>query len=142
MLGDVRFWGECVAKLDAEWRAGNPPDLPCTHNSMAEKERRLISRRTKEALAAAKSRGVKLGGMRDKATAAAGRETQRLKASEFAETTLALIRQIQASDKTLSLRAIAAELDRRGVKTARAESTGSQWSATMVSKILKRAYSR
>jgi DNA invertase Pin-like site-specific DNA recombinase len=86
--------------------------------ALAEKERALISGRTKAALATAKQKGTRLGNpnldeVRDKAAA----ETRPIAAS-YAENTLPIIQQIQASGAT-SLRQIATALTARGVPTAR-----------------------
>ena len=54
-----------------ELGADTDPFLLHIYAALAEKERALISRRTKDALTAAKARGVVIGGLRDK-----GRELQ------------------------------------------------------------------
>jgi DNA invertase Pin-like site-specific DNA recombinase len=100
----------------------------------AEMERDAISKRTKEALAAARARGVKLGNPRWAETLEA-RNTARTEAADrFAANLLLIIREIQNSGVS-SLRGIAKALTARGVKTAR----GGQWSAVQVTDIMRRA---
>jgi DNA invertase Pin-like site-specific DNA recombinase len=100
--------------------------------AVAELEAGMISARTKAALAAAKRRGVKLGGDRGaRLTAkarAAGNAAQRARV-DLADT----VKELQAAGCE-SLRAIAAELDTRGIPAAR----GGKWSAVQVSRLLER----
>jgi DNA invertase Pin-like site-specific DNA recombinase len=99
----------------------------------AEMERDAISKRTKEALAAAKARGVKLGNPR-LAKARAEINTARQEAADaFAASVLPIIREIQASGIS-SPRGVAKALSTRGVKTAR----GGAWTAVQVGGILAR----
>jgi DNA invertase Pin-like site-specific DNA recombinase len=102
---------------------------------VAEEEGRMISKRTKDALAAAKRRGVKLGGDRGgRLTAksrAAGREAQHAKARARAHDLASTVKELQAGGCE-SLRAIAAAMDDRGIPTAR----GGEWSAVQVSRLL------
>ena len=106
--------------------------------AMAEHEAEMISARTKAALAAAKKRGVKLGGnrgvtptakMRAKSTAALQKRADD-RAADIAPTVKAL----QAGGAT-SLRAIAAGLNAQGIPTARGQGT---WSAAQVMRVLER----
>jgi DNA invertase Pin-like site-specific DNA recombinase len=106
---------------------------------IAEEERRMISRRTKDALAAAKRRGVKLGGYRagSKLTAKArkaGQEANARIAAERAAYMHPVIAELQAAGAT-SLRAVAAGLNDRGIPTARGIGP---WSATQVLRVLAR----
>jgi DNA invertase Pin-like site-specific DNA recombinase len=102
---------------------------------MAEHERRMISERTKAALAAAKRRGVKLGGDRGaRLTAkqrALGVAALQAKARARASDLAPIVRELQAGG-VVSLRAIAAGLDERGIPAAR----GGKWSAVQVSRLL------
>ena len=106
---------------------------------MAEWEASAISLRTKEALAAAKARGVKLGGDRGKlhlyreAGQIAGRAVRTQKAKERAADILPVVAEIKAAGAG-SLRQIAAELNRRGVPAAK----GGTWSSAQVKRILDR----
>ena len=104
--------------------------------AVAELEAGMISARTKAALAAAKRRGVKLGGDRGaRLTAkarAAGRATLQNQALDLAPT----IQELQATGCE-SLRAIAAGLEERGIPAAR----GGKWSAVQVSRLLEAARS-
>ena len=102
--------------------------------AVAEHERELISARTKEALAAAKARGVKLGGPKQALAAKRGAKANREAADKFAANVVPVIRQVKASGAT-SLRAIAAALTARGIPTPR----GREWSAPQVANVLKRA---
>lgn len=106
--------------------------------SVAELEAGMISKRTKDALAKAKKRGVKLGGyrgakptakMRARSTAVVQQRAD-ARAADLASTIAAL----QANGAT-SLRAIAAALNARGIPTSRG---GGVWSATQVARVLER----
>ena len=106
--------------------------------SVAELERGFISERTKAALAAAKRRGVKLGGYRANAKLTAkarqtGRDALQLVVSKRAADLAPEIAKLQA-DGVVSLRAIAKRLNDQGIPTAK----GGSWSATQVSRALAR----
>jgi DNA invertase Pin-like site-specific DNA recombinase len=103
--------------------------------ALSEKERRLISNRTKDALQALKRRGVKLGNPSKRNLHAAskkGAEAQKESAVRFAESILPMLEGYR--QKGLSHKDIASELNRSGVPTAR----GGEWSATQLSRIQKR----
>lgn len=102
--------------------------------ALAEKERALISTRTRQALAAAKSRGVTLGSprlhlAREKAAAAVQAEADR-----HAANILPIIKEAQRAGAT-TLRAMAEALNARGVATAR----GGAWHPMSVKNVLDRA---
>ena len=107
---------------------------------VAEQERAAISRRTKEALAVATARGVKLGNPNGAAAlrrAAEGgialRATVAANAERHARDLAPVIADIRAGGAT-SLRAIAAELDARGMLTRR----GGRWHVSNVANLLRR----
>jgi DNA invertase Pin-like site-specific DNA recombinase len=107
--------------------------------AVAEQEASAISARTKAALQAAKARGVALGAanpkVRDALQAAQGRaiETRKAKADAHAATVRAILEDYQR--KGMSLRAMAEELNRLGMPTAR----GGQWYAATIRNALQRA---
>lgn len=100
--------------------------------AVAEHEARMISDRTRAALMAAKQRGVSLGWAMPSRTgeqrraAQAGAMSNAHKADQHAAHVWPIIRQFL--NQGASLRAIAAELNSRGVRTAR----GGNWYATTV----------
>ena len=98
--------------------------------ALAEQERKFIGLRTKAALAEAKARGQKLGGMRDKTMKR--NEVVKANATRRADKISGIILPLRVAGKTL--REIAIELDRAGVETAR----GGSWSATQVQRALAR----
>jgi DNA invertase Pin-like site-specific DNA recombinase len=104
---------------------------------VAEDEAKRISDRTKAALAAAKARGVKLGGNRGveltEAAREAGRAVRTAKAKARASDLAPTIRELQAQGVT-SLGAIAKALNEQGFRTAR----GGEWSAVQVSRVLSK----
>jgi DNA invertase Pin-like site-specific DNA recombinase len=103
--------------------------------ALAEKERRLISERTKAALAAQKAAGHMLGTPRNIASAGAlGRSVQIAAADQFTAAVLPLIESIRSSGAT-SLEAITVALNQRGVRSAR----GGRWYASAVANLLARA---
>ncbi len=106
---------------------------------VAQHERDLISSRTKAALAAAKRRGVKLGGDRGvvpgKKTRAKAVEALQARADAKAADLAPIIAELQAAGKT-SLRAIAAGLNDLGIPTAR----GGKWSSPQVMRMMDRPF--
>ncbi|HEY1979286.1 MAG TPA: recombinase family protein [Xanthobacteraceae bacterium] len=101
---------------------------------VAQAERKMISQRTKAALAAAKARGVMLGkpeNLRNQLIGCAnGRAARTRAAMNRAGDLLPIITDIRAGGAA-SLRAIATELNSRGIPTAR----GGEWSATQVRRV-------
>ncbi len=107
---------------------------------VAQQEREAISRRTKEALQAAKARGVKLGNPNGaEALRRAGRGGAALQkrvsanAQEFADG-LALVVAVIRCEVLTSLRGIAGELNRRGILTRR----GGRWRVSNVRNLVRR----
>jgi DNA invertase Pin-like site-specific DNA recombinase len=107
---------------------------------VAEAERDLISRRTKEALAAARARGVRLGNPNGAAAlqragrgAAALRAAVTQNADAHAADLAPVIARLQAAGHT-SLRALARELNARGILTRR----GGEWHVSTVRNLLAR----
>jgi DNA invertase Pin-like site-specific DNA recombinase len=101
--------------------------------ALAEKERALIATRTKAALAAAKGRGVKLGGPKLADARKAAIERIVANADQHAANVLPIIREIQRSGA--SLHQIADALNARGISTPR----GGRWYAKSVSNVLARS---
>jgi DNA invertase Pin-like site-specific DNA recombinase len=106
--------------------------------AVAELEAGMISARTKAALAAAKRRGVKLGGdhgarLTAKARAA-GRAVLQERAHQRALDLMPVIEELRAAG-AVSSRAIAAALNERGIPTAR----GGEWSSPQVLRVLEAA---
>ncbi|MEM8595014.1 MAG: recombinase family protein [Pseudomonadota bacterium] len=107
---------------------------------VAEQERRAISRRTKEALAAAKARGVKLGNPNGAAAlkrsadgGAALRRTVSQNADAFAQDLAPVIEEIRNEGVT-SLRGVVDALNARGIQTRR----GGRWWVSNVKGMLAR----
>jgi DNA invertase Pin-like site-specific DNA recombinase len=109
--------------------------------SVAQFEREMISTRTKQALAAAKARGVRLGGRRgdfrieDHAVVGNLRsnEVQSLKAEALGRDHMAAINDVQSAG-LLSLRATAISLNARCIPAPR----GGSWSAGQVKRVADR----
>ena len=87
--------------------------------AVAELEAGLISQRTKAALAAAKARGAVLGGWRGgpMVEQRKGVEALQKRATGFADQVRPIVAELQANGA--SLREVAAELTRRGIRTSR-----------------------
>lgn len=125
---DVHFISGLMAHkipfIVAELGADADPFMLHLYAALAEKERSLISRRTKDALAAKKAQGVQLGGTRAKsienATAARDRAER--------------LRPVLTELAGQSARKIAAALNERGIETP----AGGDWHAVTVLRVLKR----
>jgi DNA invertase Pin-like site-specific DNA recombinase len=101
------------------------------HAVMSEWERDQISARTKAALAAAKARGVKLG-VAGAANLKPNIEKPKSDADAFAENLRGLIQGMKA--RGLSQRAMVAEMNRLGIKTAK----GDKWRLIQLQRTIKR----
>lgn len=135
---DVHFIAGLMASrvpfLVAELGADVDPFMLHIYAALAEKERRMISERTRAALAIRKRQGVRLGNPVNLAVAGAtGAARTAEGACRFAENVAPVIREIRASG-VASLRGIAKVLNTRGIRTAR----GGQWAATQVGTVLAR----
>ncbi len=135
---DVHFisglMAERVPFIVAELGADADPFMIHLYAALAEKERALIAQRTREALAAKKAQGTRLGNPRIADAQAKGSARVAAQADAFAANVLPIIREIEATGAT-TLRAIAEALNARGVATAR----GGKWEAATVRNVLARA---
>ena len=100
--------------------------------SLAQKERELISERTKAALKSAKCRGVALGNPNLDSARLAGHETNRQAAQMFADKVRPVVEPLLSSG--LSFREIARRLSALDIGTAR----GGEWTPVQVSSLAKR----
>jgi DNA invertase Pin-like site-specific DNA recombinase len=135
---DVSFIAGMMAQrvpfVVAELGTDCDPFMLHIYAALAEKERAMISERTKLALAQRKAQGVKLGNRTNLAEARAkGHDTNRRIGAAFAANVMPVIEQVKAAGAT-SYHAIAAELNTRGVRTAR----GGTWGASTVRGIMLR----
>jgi DNA invertase Pin-like site-specific DNA recombinase len=135
---DVHFISGLMAHkvpfLVAELGSDVDPFVLHLFAALAEKERALISTRTRQALAAAKARGVTLGSPKLHVARKSAVASIKAEADRHAANVLPIIREAQKAGAT-TLRQIAIALNARGVTTAR----GGQWYATSVSNVLNRA---
>jgi DNA invertase Pin-like site-specific DNA recombinase len=119
---DVHFisglMAERVQFIIAELGADVDPFILHLFAALAEKERGMIATRTRDALARAKARGVKLGGPKLAEARKAAVAIISADADRHAANVLPIIREIQRAGAK-SLRAIAEALNARGVPTAR-----------------------
>jgi DNA invertase Pin-like site-specific DNA recombinase len=99
---------------------------------VAQRERELISERTKSALAAAKNRGMRLGTPEPERAVAAMVTANKTAKSEFAAKILPVIEEIRLAG-VQTLQGIADCLNRRGVATR----SGKTWYPSTVSNVLK-----
>ena len=104
--------------------------------ALAEKERSLISLRTRDALKAAKAKSVVLGNPCPYDVRARAVASTKAEADRFAKNVAPVIYPTRSSD-IASHRVIARTLNARGVATAR----GDQWTAVQVGSILARVNS-
>lgn len=102
--------------------------------ALAEKERALISTRTRQALSAAKARGVSLGNPRLHMARKNAATAVKAEAERYAANVLPIIREAQKAGAR-TLREIADALNARGIATAR----GGQWYPQSVANVLQRA---
>ena len=135
---DVAFvaglMAEKVPFIVAELGADADPFMLHLYAALAEKERRLISERTKSALAARKAQGATLGNQRNAPSAAAlGRRALIDEADAFASNVFPIIEALRASG-VRDLRGLAEALNSRGVRTAR----GGRWHVSNVKNVIDR----
>jgi len=134
---DVHFISGLMAHrvpfVVAELGADVDPFVLHLFAALAEKERSLISTRTRQALAAAQARGVTLGSPKLAQARESAMASIKAGADQHAANVLPIIREAQKAGAT-TLRAIAEALNARGVVTAR----GGSWYAMSVKNVLDR----
>jgi DNA invertase Pin-like site-specific DNA recombinase len=122
-----------VSFVVAELGADVDPFILHLFAALAQKERAMISARTKAALAAAKGRGVTLGGPQLHKARKKAVVSIRALADQNAANVLPIIREIRRAGAS-SLHQIAGALNARGITTPR----GGQWYASSVRNVLGR----
>jgi DNA invertase Pin-like site-specific DNA recombinase len=136
---DVAFVSGLMAQrvpfMVAELGRDADPFMLHLYAALAEKERRLISERTKAALAIRKASGAKLGNPISIAAAGQiGREALIAGADEHARNLLPALRSVQNEGAT-TLASITAAFNERRITTPR----GAQWHVSSVANLLARA---
>jgi DNA invertase Pin-like site-specific DNA recombinase len=136
---DVAFISGLMAQrvpfIVAELGRDADPFMLHIYAALAEKERRLISERTRSALASKRAQGASLGNPRNLGEAGSmGRTTQQSEADRFASNIIPLIRTIQ-SIGFIGMVTVAKALNDRGIRTAR----GGRWHPSSVANLLARA---
>jgi DNA invertase Pin-like site-specific DNA recombinase len=131
---DVRFISGLMAHkvpfLVAEFGSDVDPFVLHLFAALAEKERGLISARTRQAFAAAKARGIALGSPKLHLARTSAAEAIKAEADRHPANVLPIIGEAQKAGAT-TLRQIAEALNARGVATAR----GGRWHAMSVSNV-------
>src|SRR4051812_31765456 len=135
---DVAFVSGLMAQrvpfIVAELGPDVDPFMLHVYAALAEKERAMISARTRDALAAAKARGVRLGNRTNLPEATRRSAAVRSAAADrHAANVLPVIEEVRRGGAT-SLRQVAAALTARGVRTPR----GGAWTAAAVKSALDR----
>jgi DNA invertase Pin-like site-specific DNA recombinase len=138
---DVHFISGLMAHrvpfVVAELGADVAPFVLHLFAALAEKERSLISTRTRQALAAAKARGVILGSPKLSKARESAVASIKAGADQHAANVLPIIREAQKAGAT-TLRALADALNARGISTPR----GGTWHAMSVKNALDRPAAR
>ena len=135
---DVAFVAGLMAQrvpfIVAELGRDADPFMLHLYAALAEKERRLISERTRAALAAKRAAGATLGNRRNLTEAGSfGRAAVVKNADALAQELMPIIRAIQSEGAT-TLRSMAGALNRRGVKSPR----GGRWYPSSVANLISR----
>jgi DNA invertase Pin-like site-specific DNA recombinase len=136
---DVAFVAGLMAQrvpfIVAELGRDADPFMLHLYAALAEKERRLISERTRAALAIRKAEGGRLGNPTNIHLAGeTGRASLIAAADHHARSLLPLLRTLQA-EGTITIGAVTRALNERKIPTAR----GSQWHVSSVANLLARA---
>jgi DNA invertase Pin-like site-specific DNA recombinase len=136
---DVAFVAGLMAQrapfIVAELGRDADPFMLHLYAALAEKERRLISERTKAALAAKKATGASLGNPTNLALAGAhGRAVTAAAADQLAQSLVSILHSVRA-EGALTLRSMAASLNRRGIKSP----CGGDWHPSSVANLLSRS---
>ncbi len=135
---DVSFIAGLMAQrvpfIVAELGADADPFMLHIYAALAQKERAMISDRTRVALAAKKAQGAKLGNRTNLPEAQAkSAAANKAGADAFAANVLPVVRQLQAAG-VVTTRAIAEALNARNIRTAR----GGEWHRSTVANLLAR----
>ena len=135
---DVAFIAGLMAQrvsfVVAELGADADPFMLHVYAALAEKERRLISERTRIALASKKAKGATLGNPTNLPEAGGlGRAAQQNDADRFAENIIPIIRSIRSAGP-IGMVSIAKVLNDRGIRTAR----GARWHPSSVRNVIER----